>query len=44
MVEKKGNHGDTEGTEGHGEKEESEPVKDFSQYPPCHSVPSVSPW
>ncbi len=34
MMEKKGNHGDTEGTELHGEKEENEPVTDFSQHPP----------
>jgi hypothetical protein len=33
-MENKNDHGDTESTEFHGEKEESEPVKDFSQYPP----------
>ncbi len=38
------NHGDTEGTELHREKEESEPIEDLSQYPLCNSVPSVSPW
>ncbi len=38
------NHGDTEGTELHREKEESEPIEDLFQYPLCNSVPSVSPW
>jgi hypothetical protein len=43
-IENKNDHGDTESTELHGEKEEREPVKDFSPSPPCNSVRSVSPW
>jgi hypothetical protein len=37
-MENKNDHGDTEGTEFHGEKEEHEPVKDVSPSPPLFAL------